>query len=297
MDNYYKILGVPEFSSLDTIKTAYRKLSMKYHPDNFMNTSEEEKASNLKKQQELNQAWNILSTEEKKNKYDSSLKQSMGYYDANPFEKFQDIFNNQSKKNKSDFDTDKSQSYDNQESNTFYSQQFKDMMQDMFQFGTANHPREILRQKYSNLKDLISKREKAIRLKSLEDIKPMQEELNQLNQVIFDLNEKHLNLESQLSNKARELTNLRNRKMYQLMPKRFASAEAVLMEAYQQLQLEDDKLLIQLEETKSKFKALQHKMFNYPDECVKNDAELIDLHLQLDAIEQQLMNYSSRRMK
>lgn len=33
MDNYYKILGVENFASLDDIKMAYRKLSKKFHPD------------------------------------------------------------------------------------------------------------------------------------------------------------------------------------------------------------------------------------------------------------------------
>jgi DnaJ-class molecular chaperone len=33
MTNYYKILGVPDFASVIEIKTAYRKLSKKFHPD------------------------------------------------------------------------------------------------------------------------------------------------------------------------------------------------------------------------------------------------------------------------
>src|SRR5204862_3835592 len=33
MTNYYTILEIEDFSSLETIKRAHRKLSMKYHPD------------------------------------------------------------------------------------------------------------------------------------------------------------------------------------------------------------------------------------------------------------------------
>ena len=31
--DYYKILGVTEFESVDNIKSAYRKLARKWHPD------------------------------------------------------------------------------------------------------------------------------------------------------------------------------------------------------------------------------------------------------------------------
>ena len=40
---YYKTLGVPENASQDDIKKAFRKLSMQWHPDRWVNGTEEEK--------------------------------------------------------------------------------------------------------------------------------------------------------------------------------------------------------------------------------------------------------------
>lgn len=63
--DYYEILGVEKTSSQQEIKKAYRKLAKKYHPD--LNGGDEAAAEKLK---EVNEAFEVLSDEEKKAKYD-----------------------------------------------------------------------------------------------------------------------------------------------------------------------------------------------------------------------------------
>jgi curved DNA-binding protein len=63
--DYYKILGVSKTASEKEIKTAYRKLARKYHPDLNPDSKEAEK-----KFKEINEANEVLSDAEKRKKYD-----------------------------------------------------------------------------------------------------------------------------------------------------------------------------------------------------------------------------------
>jgi DnaJ-class molecular chaperone len=64
--DYYDILGVPRTASEDDIKTAYRKLARKHHPDvNPADKSAEEKFK------ELNEAYEVLSDPDKRKRYDA----------------------------------------------------------------------------------------------------------------------------------------------------------------------------------------------------------------------------------
>lgn len=64
--NYYEILNVSKNANQEDIKKAYRKLAMKWHPDKNINN----KNFAEKKFKEINKAYDILSDEKKKRKYD-----------------------------------------------------------------------------------------------------------------------------------------------------------------------------------------------------------------------------------
>jgi len=61
MKDYYNILGVPRDASQVEIKKAYYNLAHKYHPD---------KGGDEKKMKEINEAYQVLSSKEKRDQYD-----------------------------------------------------------------------------------------------------------------------------------------------------------------------------------------------------------------------------------
>ena len=66
--SFYSQLGIDPSSSKAEIKKAYRTLSMKYHPDKNNNTDESKK-----KFQEINEAYETLSDDEKRKQYDNPV--------------------------------------------------------------------------------------------------------------------------------------------------------------------------------------------------------------------------------
>ena len=65
--NYYKILDVSRTATPKEIKSAYRKLALRWHPDKV---SESEKEEAEKKFQDIGEAYEVLSDEELRAKYD-----------------------------------------------------------------------------------------------------------------------------------------------------------------------------------------------------------------------------------
>ena len=83
MKNYYKILGVKNNANNQEIKRAYRKLAIKNHPD---------KGGSDEKFKEISEAYEILSDDNKRYKYDNnSILET--YVGKNPYDLFDEIIN------------------------------------------------------------------------------------------------------------------------------------------------------------------------------------------------------------
>ena len=72
--DYYEVLGVPKDASADQIKSAYRKLAMKWHPDRNPDNPEAKA-----KFQEASEAYEVLSNPEKRQRYDQFGHQGVNF--------------------------------------------------------------------------------------------------------------------------------------------------------------------------------------------------------------------------
>jgi len=89
--DYYEVLGIQKGASESEIKSAFRKMAMKYHPDRNPGDKEAEE-----KFKEINEAYGILSDPDKKSKYDrfghAGVDPSAGFGGGAGFGGFEDIF-------------------------------------------------------------------------------------------------------------------------------------------------------------------------------------------------------------
>ncbi len=89
--DYYEVLGCVKTADGKTLKTAYRKLAMEFHPDRNPDKPEAEA-----KFKEINEAYSILSDEQKRAAYDrmghSAFGQGGGGQAGGGFHDFSDIF-------------------------------------------------------------------------------------------------------------------------------------------------------------------------------------------------------------
>ena len=82
--DYYEILGVDKKATEEELRAAYRQKAKQWHPDKYVNKSEEEKKNAEEKFKEIAEAYAVLSDKDKREKYDM-----YGSVDGNPFEGFQ----------------------------------------------------------------------------------------------------------------------------------------------------------------------------------------------------------------
>lgn len=85
--DYYEILSVSKTSSSDEIKSSYRKLAMKYHPDKNPGNKEAEE-----KFKELAEAYEVLSDPAKRQRYDQYGHQGVDNSGFHGFDNINDIF-------------------------------------------------------------------------------------------------------------------------------------------------------------------------------------------------------------
>lgn len=78
--NYYKVLGIKDFSNAEEIKKAYRALAHRYHPDhNAGGRSGAERFS------QINEAYQALKDPMKRRHHDAALRTRNSYAPAYPF--------------------------------------------------------------------------------------------------------------------------------------------------------------------------------------------------------------------
>ena len=78
----YKVLGVSPNASEEEVKSAYRQLVKKYHPDNYADSPLADLAN--EKMQEVNEAYDMVMNRLRAGGQNGSSQQNAGYAGGNP---------------------------------------------------------------------------------------------------------------------------------------------------------------------------------------------------------------------
>uniref|UniRef100_A0A1J3FP73 DnaJ-like protein subfamily B member 6 n=1 Tax=Noccaea caerulescens TaxID=107243 RepID=A0A1J3FP73_NOCCA len=71
-NSYYNVLGIRKDASVSDVRTAYRKLAMKWHPDRYARNPGV--AGEAKRRfQQIQEAYSVLNDEDKRSMYDAGL--------------------------------------------------------------------------------------------------------------------------------------------------------------------------------------------------------------------------------
>lgn len=83
--DYYEMLGVNKNATQDEIRSAFRKMALKYHPDRNPGNKEAEKSF-----KQISAAYEILSDEDKRRRYDHG--ESVTANGMSAFDPMRDLF-------------------------------------------------------------------------------------------------------------------------------------------------------------------------------------------------------------
>ena len=86
--NYYEILGVNENATEEEINKAFKKLALKWHPDRWVDGTDDEKKTAEEKFKEISEAKDILTNPNKRKEYDMRRNGMPNMGGFNPFDFF-----------------------------------------------------------------------------------------------------------------------------------------------------------------------------------------------------------------